>query len=176
MVANDPWDCLYEGMLPFHEHFRATLNQIRMLLPSTDAASGSKNRAQTLTAVLSLSHRLCRSLEAHHMIEEQFIFPKLSAKLPQFAPSSQHTSEHETMHHALESLQSEVERLALQLRKGKTKDRELDNYYDYADFNSRLKILAETLLPHLEAEEKSLRAESVKAAGFKLNEIQGLIR
>lgn len=112
----------------------------------------------------------------HHSIEEAYIFPKLAQRLPQFAPSSQHTKEHQVMHNALESMQREIQRLAKDLKSGKARSQqELSNFYDYDDMRSKVDHLSSVLLPHLAEEEKSLRAASVKEAGFKLSEIEHLI-
>ncbi|CDR99807.1 uncharacterized protein SPSC_02954 [Sporisorium scitamineum] len=174
---SDPWDCLYRGMLPFHEHFRHSVSQISALLTTLAPSSPTKNKINKLANVLYLSASLCRSLDTHHTIEERFIFPTLAKKLPQFAHSSQHTREHAQMHHALEGLEKYVEEVGRNLRAGKLKNGEqLEDVFDHAKMVRLVEELKEVLLPHLEAEEASLRAPVVKAAGFELGEIRNLIR
>lgn len=80
------------------------------------------------------------------------------------------------MHKALEDMQREIQRLAKDLKSGKAKSQqELANFYEYDDMKVKVDHLSSVLLPHLQEEEKSLRADSVKAAGFKLSEIEHLI-
>lgn len=104
------------------------------------------------------------------------IFPKLAQKLPQFAHSSQHTKEHDLMHGAIEKLEAYVVQVSGDMRNGKVKAEELGEVFDYDRMKGLVDRLGEVLLPHLEAEEASLRAEVVKAAGFQLGEIRNLIR
>ncbi|KAJ9478203.1 Hemerythrin domain-containing protein [Pseudozyma hubeiensis] len=174
---SDPWDCLYRGMLPFHQHFRHATAQISTLLLQLSPTSPPKPKLQILTNLLYLCSSLCSSLETHHAIEERFIFPTLAKKLPQFAHSSQHTKEHAQMHSALENLEHYVAQVSKDLRSGKIKKaEELDQVFDYAKMTKLVEELKSVLLPHLEAEEASLRAPVVKAAGFELGEIKNLIR
>lgn len=174
---SDPWDCLYHGMLPFHEHFRHTTSRISALLTTLSPSFPSKNKLETLDNLLSICASLCRSLEAHHSIEERLIFPILAKKLPQFAHSSQHTKEHQQMHHALQDLQKYIAQVSTNLRSVKLRNgRELDEVFDHAKMVKLVDELKRVLLPHLKAEEASLRAPVVKAAGFELGEIKNLIR
>ncbi|GAC76659.1 protein phosphatase 1, regulatory subunit, and related proteins [Moesziomyces antarcticus T-34] len=174
-TMGDPWDCLYEGMLPFHEHFRHSISQISALLTVLSPQSASKSKPTALNNLLYLTASLCRSLETHHTIEERFIFPTLAKKLPQFGKSSQHIKEHDQMHSALHSLESYVGEVARNLRQAKAKDG-LEEVYDHAKMEALVAKLKDTLLPHLAAEEASLRAPVVKEAGFELGEIRHLIR
>ena len=174
---SDPWDCLYRGMLPFHEHFRHAISQISALLATLSPTSPSKSKPNNLANLLYLCASLCSSLETHHTIEERFIFPTLAKKLPQFGHSSQHEKEHAKMHHALEDLEKYIQEVGKALRSGKLKSaEELDVVFDYSKMVKLVEELKQVLLPHLEAEEASLRAPVVKAAGFELGEIKNLIR
>ena len=175
-MATDPWDCLYHGMLPFHENFRHTISQISALLTTLSPSSPSKTKLNNLANLLYLSAALCHHLETHHTIEERYIFPILAKKLPQFGHSSQHTNEHQQMHKAIHNLERYVEEVSKNLRAGKVKAGELDEVYDHAKMVKLVDELKVVLLPHLEAEEASLRAPMVKEAGFQLNEIRNLIR
>lgn len=175
-LSSDPWDCLYNGMLPFHEHFRHTLSQITTLLETLSPTSPSKNKPNNLANLLYLSTGLCQHLEGHHTIEERFIFPTLAKKLPQFGHSSQHIKEHEKMHKALDNLEKYIGQVSRNLRSGKVKNGELEEVFDYEKMKKLVEGLREVLLPHLAAEEASLRAPVVKEAGFQLSEIKNLIR
>ncbi|KAJ1029620.1 hypothetical protein NDA13_002865 [Ustilago tritici] len=126
-LSPDPWDSLYNGMLPFHEHFRHTLSQITILLST-------------------------------------------------FGHSSQHTKEHAQMYKAIENLEKYVGEVSKALRSGKVREGELEEVFDYAKIKKLVDGLRDVLLLHLEAEEASLRAPVVKAAGFELGEIRNLIR
>ncbi len=115
-------DCLYEGMLPFHEHFRHSISQISALLTVLSPQSASKSKPTALNNLLYLTASLCRSLETHHTIEERFIFPTLAKKLPQFGKSSQHIKEHDQMHSALHTSKATWARWRANLRQAKAKD------------------------------------------------------
>lgn len=176
-MSSDPWDCLYRGMLPFHEHFRHSVSQMSAILTTLSPSAPGKNKVNNLANLLYLSASLCRSLDTHHTIEERFIFPTLAKKLPQFAQSSQHTKEHAQMHDALKNLEKYVEQVGRNLRTGKLKSgEELVDVFDHAKMVGLVDELKKVLLPHLAAEEASLRAPVVKAAGFELGEIKNLIR
>ncbi|SAM80691.1 uncharacterized protein UBRO_02530 [Ustilago bromivora] len=176
LLSPDPWDSLYNGMLPFHEHFRHTLSQITTLLSTVSPTSPSKSKLSNLANLLYSCASLCQYLETHHTIEERYIFPVLAKKLPQFGHSSQHTKEHAQMHKAIENLEKYVGEVSKALRSGKVREGELEEAFDYAKIKKLVDGLRDMLLPHLEAEEASLRAPVVKAAGFELSEIRNLIR
>lgn len=78
------------------------------------------------------------------------------------------------MHHALQDLQKYIAQVSTNLRS--VKGRELDEVFDHAKMVKLVDELKRVLLPHLKAEEASLRAPVVKAAGFELGEIKNLIR
>ncbi len=81
------------------------------------------------------------------------------------------------MHKAIHNLESYVEEVSGKLRSGKVKNGEgLEDVYDHTKMVKLVEELKGVLLPHLEAEEASLRAPVVKEAGFQLNEIKNLIR
>ncbi|SNX83176.1 uncharacterized protein MEPE_01882 [Melanopsichium pennsylvanicum] len=176
-LSSDPWDCLYNGMLPFHENFRHTISQISALLTTLSPTSNSKSKPQNLANLVYLSSTLCHHLEIHHTIEERFVFPILAKKLPQFGNSSQHTNEHVQMHEALHKLEAYVDEITKALKGGKLKKpQDVDEAFDYGKMSKLVEDVEKVLLPHLEAEEASLRAPVVKQAGFQLNEIKNLIR
>ncbi|SJX61790.1 uncharacterized protein SRS1_12774 [Sporisorium reilianum f. sp. reilianum] len=176
-MTSDPWDCLYHGMLPFHEHFRHSVTQISTLLTTLQPSSPSKNKPTNLANLLYLCASLCRSLDTHHTIEERFIFPVLAPRLPQFAHSSQHTREHAQMHSALHELETYVGEVGQRLRGGRVKSgAEVEEVFEWDKMNGLVEGLKAVLLPHLQAEEASLRADVVKKAGFQLAEIKNLIR
>lgn len=81
------------------------------------------------------------------------------------------------MHSAIHNLEQYVEQVTKALRGGKLKKgEEIEEVYDHAKMVKLVDELKKVLLPHLEAEEASLRGPVVKEAGFQLNEIKSLIR
>ncbi|UZJ54558.1 hypothetical protein CBS101457_003878 [Exobasidium rhododendri] len=188
-MVRDPYDRLLQGMIPFHNHFRHTHAQIMRAIPTSQAATRSD-----LQTIFQHSLSLCRSLEMHHSIEEAYIFPLLAIKMPDFGTTNPvHIKEHEAMHVKLEVLEkySEKTMRALQSKAGKDyegegcgkvlKDGGEDgeaqkkpwptSFYDADKFDVIMRELAAALFPHLDAEEKSLRASNLKEHGFTVQEL-----
>lgn len=64
MPRGDPWNRLYEGMLPYHEHFRKTHAYLQKVLPETQTLP-----RDDLQVVLGRILHLVQALEGHHYIE-----------------------------------------------------------------------------------------------------------
>lgn len=173
-----PMNRLYEGMLPFHDHFRQSFSVLSRV--------GAGPRAQRLSAaelrtLLGRAAGLVRSLEMHHHIEETYIFPLLAKRMPSFGhEEGTHLREHEEMHAALEAFgeYAGVCLARLEGPKGKGVDKERikeegwpKEVFDASVFEERLNTLGKALFPHLDAEEKSLRAESLRNAGWTVAEV-----
>ncbi|CAD6887481.1 unnamed protein product [Tilletia caries] len=190
----DPYARLLNIMLPYHNRFRQTYATIQATLHSPHPQSLPQRRLETLLhQTLNLTHHL----DAHHHIEESFIFPVLAVRMPQFgagdAGDKGHVEEHRRMHASLETLRTyarSVERLlsgsagrkavndgAGQVLPSSQQDSDDDEVekrkdwptaiFDSARFKALVGQLGATLFPHLEAEETSLRPANIKAAGDK---------
>lgn len=195
MPNHDPFARLYQGMLPFHNHFRMEHAQIVKGIPQSQS-----NPKSSLLRLMQQALQLCGHLEMHHTIEEAHIFPLLAKKIPSFALDSNHIKEHSLMHAQLESLQEYSSKVlrdlqsssgrkaesegAGQVIKAETEEEDREDgkggkrkpwpvsIYDEERFETLIKGVAETLFPHLQAEEASLRPENLKKHGMTLSDIQ----
>lgn len=190
MPNNDPFARLYQGMLPFHNHFRAEHAQIVRGIPESQSIP-----KVSLLRLMQQALQLCGHLEMHHTIEEAHIFPLLAKKVPSFAMDSDHIKEHALMHAQLEALQEYASKVlrdlqsspgrkaesegAGQVIKGEDEDDDdvkrkpwPTSLYDEEKFDTLIKGVAATLFPHLQAEEASLRPENLKKHGMTLGDIQ----
>jgi hemerythrin-like domain-containing protein len=156
-------------MLPFHNGFRAKHAALMQRLPEASQMSKSQ-----LMSFLQIGASLAQHLEAHHGIEEAYIFPLLAKKLPQFG--KEHLQEHATMHQAVEGMGKYIEQCAKKLQNGRAKKGDDDvwpkDIFDEEKMRSHLDHLRDTLFVHLEHEEASLRPESLKKAGFTEDDIR----
>lgn len=170
-TMSDPYGRLLSRMLPFHANFRHHYAQILKELPKTKTGS-----EQQVNELMMSNLQLCSHLEMHHSIEEAYIFPQLARRIPEFGKSSQHTREHEAMHAGLAILQNYSEQVIDRLEKevvpqkndGKPWPKEM---YDVEKMESILHHLGQVLFPHLDAEENSISADSMRKAGFTIEEL-----
>ncbi len=149
---SDPYNKLYEGMRFYHSLLRNKWVLIRQEL-NTETPRPQRVVPQFLD--------FTQHLDLHHRIEEAHIFPLLAKRLPQFADNAAHKKEHEVMHKCLT---------------------DLEGYARYVQDDmsswslSKAKVLVDrlegALFPHLEAEEESLKAESLRKAGFTVEELR----
>ncbi|EPQ27598.1 uncharacterized protein PFL1_04736 [Pseudozyma flocculosa PF-1] len=195
-MAPDPYARLYRGMLPFHNSFRTHLSSIQRLLstlppppsppptsttttttteprtatPTTTTTTKTSLEASmlpTVTSILQTSLTLCHHLHVHHSIEEHHIFPRLAAKMPQFGQHDQHVREHAQMTRHVDALERYCTLALRELRKGKG----AAGAFEVQQMRILVGALEDTLLPHLQEEEESLKAENLKRAGFDVSEI-----
>ncbi|PWN29854.1 hypothetical protein BDZ90DRAFT_230694 [Jaminaea rosea] len=181
----DPYSYLYERMLPFHANFRRTIAMIQHTLPQTQTLP-----KRDLERFLAMGVQLVHHLEMHHSIEEAHIFPVLATKMPDFGASATHVHEHEVMHAALEAFGGELMATHRRLTGSQGKKAEAEgcgqalqreeeegrkawprSVYDGEKVANLTQTLAEALLPHLEAEEASISAKSMRAAGWTEEEV-----
>jgi len=93
------WNRLADSMDRFHAYFRMEFERIYEL------ADGSFHELRmTLPMYLKEVDGLKRHLEAHHTIEERFIFPILANRMPAFAENEQHRKSHDGIHEGLDRL------------------------------------------------------------------------
>lgn len=102
--------------------------------------------------------------------------------MPAFGPSATHVHEHEVMHTALESFGSELIATHKRLTSSQGKKAESEGcgqggkewpkaVYDGEKVKGLTEVLAQALLPHLEAEERSISAKSMREAGWSEEEV-----
>jgi iron-sulfur cluster repair protein YtfE (RIC family) len=169
-MSVDPFSHLLQGMVPFHNSFRMHHAEIQARLATSQTLS-----KRDLSQMMRTSLQLCNHLDTHHMIEETYIFPLLAKKMTQFAPSSQHTKEHDVMHATLEKLQTYSRGVLgrLQDSQGSVEAGTAwpKDVYDSEKFSTLVDDLAQALFPHLAAEEESLSPASLRKAGFTAEEL-----
>ena len=100
-----------------HDSFRENMRSLRRLIESADA-SGAKAAAENLPLLSNyrrfgnLCGQHCAIIEMHHSLEDQMIFPALSAKGEAFrAVVDRLKAEHEIVHRLLERLIGQLEAL-----------------------------------------------------------------
>ncbi|SPO39275.1 uncharacterized protein PSFLO_04755 [Pseudozyma flocculosa] len=100
-----------------------------------------------------------RSLDATH------------AKMPQFGQHDQHVREHAQMTRHVDALERYCTLALRELRKGKG----AAGAFEVQQMRILVGALEDTLLPHLQEEEESLKAENLKRAGFDQLAIKHLL-
>jgi hemerythrin-like domain-containing protein len=100
---------------------------------------------------LTTGLEFCRQLEAHHSIEETYVFPMLARKMPEFEKQEHLLEQHKEIHKGLDLFQEYLE----QCRGG---ERELrrDELKEIMDSFSKV------LWAHLDDEVRTLGAENMR--------------
>ncbi|KAL7423457.1 hypothetical protein Q5752_001037 [Cryptotrichosporon argae] len=154
------WNVLADGMDRFHNHFRWEYNRIYTL------ADGSFHKeGLTLARFIREAQQLHHHLDMHHRIEEAYIFPLLAKRMPQFKDGAREKGAHLISHKKIHD--------------------GLDRYNDFlqaalanpASYNAQtlrdiMDGFKKVLFDHLDEEVKDLGHESMKAAGWTLDEIR----
>ncbi|WVR07421.1 hypothetical protein IAU60_004462 [Kwoniella sp. DSM 27419] len=153
------WNRLAVHMDQFHSHFRYEFNRVYTL-----ADGGFHKEGMSLPRFLREAQQLYSHLDMHHRIET-YIFPVLAKKMPQFAmgkrESGEHLKSHKAIHDGLERYDKFI-REALE---------ETSNY-DAGKLRVIMDGFREVLFTHLDEEVHDLGAESMKAAGWTLDEVR----
>ncbi|TFK75388.1 hypothetical protein BDN72DRAFT_811004 [Pluteus cervinus] len=95
------WNRLQNLMMNFHGHFKSEFNTLHEL------ADGSyTRRGLSLSNYLRTASRFVHELTMHHTIEEQYFFPMLAKKMPEFSVNSDaaHMISHAGIHRGLDDL------------------------------------------------------------------------
>jgi len=103
---------------------------------------------------------LKRHLEGHHSIEEQYIFPDLAKRMPEFAENEKHLQSHAAIHHGLE----ELGKLTREYRAE-------PSTYNPEKIRECLDSFRDVLMRHLDEEVTDLRGENLKKY-WTLKEVQ----
>ncbi|KAI5118926.1 hypothetical protein M0805_003750 [Coniferiporia weirii] len=143
---NARWGRLGETMEQFHNYFKMEFGRVYEL------SDGSfVNYRMSLQMFLREAEGLKKHLEAHHSIEERFIFPELAKKMPAFAADEQHRKSHEAIHEGLDKLSA----LTREFRENPTS-------YSPERMRECLESFREVLMRHLDEEVADLSAENMK--------------
>lgn len=130
----------------YHRHFRHTWN---MLYEA--AKSGQRPTGTSIRGYIYMGLQLCRQLTTHHTIEERWIFPELSQRMPGFADDEVLIHQHEQIHEGLEKVQKYLEDC-------QSGERELR----MNEMKEIMDSFGEVLWTHLDEEVRMLGAENVR--------------
>ncbi|ODN92787.1 hypothetical protein L198_05582 [Cryptococcus wingfieldii CBS 7118] len=154
------WNRLAVHMDMFHSHFRMEFAQIYEL------ADGKYEQAgMTLSRFLREATSLSSHLDLHHRIEEAHIFPILAKKMPQFQAGKRESGEHL---HSHKLIHDGLDRYDAFLAAAQANPKS----YDGVKLREVLDSFKEVLFRHLDEEVKDLGAESMKAAGWTIEEVR----
>ncbi|WVQ99898.1 hypothetical protein IAU59_007041 [Kwoniella sp. CBS 9459] len=153
------WNRLAVHMDQFHSHFRYEFNRVYTL-----ADGGFHKEGMTLPRFLREAQQLYSHLDMHHRIET-YIFPVLAKKMPQFAHGKREAGEHLKSHKAIHDGLEKYDRF---LRDSL----EDASNYDATKLRTIMDGFRDVLFSHLDEEVKDLGAESMKAAGWTLDELR----
>lgn len=154
------WNRLAVHMDSYHNSFRLEFKRVYTL-----ADGGYEEQAMKLPRFLRLAQQLSSHLSMHHRIEETYIFPILSKKMPQFAAGKRESGEHLVAH---QKIHDGLDRY----------DRFLSDSLDDPSVYSGQKLreimdsFREVLFTHLDEEVNDLQGESMRAAGWTLEEMK----
>ncbi|GAA93753.1 uncharacterized protein L969DRAFT_84795 [Mixia osmundae IAM 14324] len=139
------WDRIADHMDSFHNHFRQTFEHVYR------HAEDYRMLGLSLNSFLAQAMSLYTHLNMHHSIEERFIFPHLSQRMPQFAHGEQHTREHQEMHKGLERYSAYIKTA-----------QQTPSKYDGSELRAIMSELGSVLMPHMDAEVTSLKGASLR--------------
>lgn len=150
------WNRLATGMSSFHNSFKH-----RYRTTYDNAAGGFHARGQSLSAFLNEALYLSRSLDMHHRIEEAHIFPLLARRLEQFSPgNSDHVKAHRAIHDGMAKYEAYIH-----------KAQRDPSSYNAKELRDIMDGFEKVLFDHLDQEVEDIGADSLKKAGFKIEEL-----
>jgi hemerythrin-like domain-containing protein len=143
------YNSMAEHMEYYHNHFRQTWNMLY------GACTNNKRPSSlSLKQFINSGLQFCSHLTTHHGIEEQYIFPLLATKMPEFkagANAAELLRQHQAIHRGLDGLEE-------YLKKCKSGEIELD----LKILKSKMDTWGEVLWKHLDQEVKTLGAENMR--------------
>ncbi|EIW67380.1 hypothetical protein TREMEDRAFT_33693 [Tremella mesenterica DSM 1558] len=147
----------------FHSYFREEFSYIYI-----NADGRFHTQGLSLSSFLRKAQGLSHHLDMHHKIEEIHIFPILAKKMPQFkvgvSESGEHLKSHKLIHEGLENYDSF---LSTSLRNPSS--------YNPTALRAIMDSFKDVLFKHLDEEVKDLRGESMRAAGWTLEEFRRIV-
>lgn len=146
-------------------------------MPSPRHASSYRGKCES--EVVFGKVRCVLILSWHHCPKETYIFPLLAKKMPAFAHDDSHRKEHQVMHHRLETYEHYIQQVAKSLGKKSTQQGDdglwAKDVYDADKMKTLIDELGQALFPHLKAEEESLKAKSMREAGWTEAEVNKIM-
>ncbi|KAF8318123.1 hypothetical protein DL93DRAFT_2184601 [Clavulina sp. PMI_390] len=141
----------------FHNHFKLTF---RTIWRSAEDIDG--DNARELKSFVRRADELYQHLCMHHDIEERYIFPVLSRRMPQFrAKTGTHLKEHKEMHAILDRYHEYLLSCV-----GSPEKWSSDRLHEI------MSDLERVLFGHMDDEVKSLGADSMYASGWTEKEMR----
>ncbi|KAF8514969.1 hemerythrin/HHE cation-binding motif-containing protein [Gautieria morchelliformis] len=133
-------------MQDFHTYLKYEFDELYAL------ADGSFNsRGMSLSMFLQSATDFRRHLEAHHSIEEKYLFPILARKMPAFSDNEQHRNSHKQIHDGLDALTALIARFHSSLPS-----------YSPTEFRACLDGFRDVLTRHLDEEVHDLQGENLR--------------
>jgi hemerythrin-like domain-containing protein len=143
------YNSMSEHMEYFHNHFRQTWNMLY------GACTNNKRPSSlSLKQFINAGLQFCSHLTTHHGIEEQYIFPMLAAKMPEFKAgpnAAELLRQHKEIHRGLDGFEEYLKKC----RNGETE-------LDLKTLKLKMDTWGEVLWKHLDQEVKTLGAENMR--------------
>ncbi|KAL2202692.1 hypothetical protein CC79DRAFT_1372852 [Sarocladium strictum] len=131
----------------FHNHFRSTWNILY-----TACTTGKRPSNLTLRQFLATGLTFADQLTAHHTIEERYIFPMLSSRMPEFdVKKGDLVKQHEEIHKGLDEFQGYL----LRCKQG-------EEDFEMGELRRRMEGWGKVLWEHLDDEVRGLGAERMR--------------
>lgn len=130
----------------FHNHFRSQWN---MLFNS--CVNNKRSGGQSIRAFINAGLQFVSHLEMHHGIEEQYVFPMLAKKMPEFRKQKELLAQHREIHKGMDKMEE-------YLKKCNSGEIELR----LADLKIIMDSFGAVLWQHLDQEVKTLGAENMR--------------
>ncbi|KAI1809817.1 hypothetical protein GGS20DRAFT_252544 [Poronia punctata] len=169
---------LAEHMDMFHSHFRQSWT-----LLYEAASSGHRPKNMSLRAFINTGLQLVSHLEAHHSIEEAYVFPKLAKRMPEFRSGKQdvpHGGEEVKKGGRGKKKAAELIRQHVEIHKGMDGLREYlqkclsgEQPLEMSVVKTQMDTWGDVLWTHLDQEVQALGAENMRRY-WSLDEMWGL--
>ncbi len=143
------YNSMSEHMEYFHNHFRQTWNMLY-----SACTSNKRPSSMSLKQFINAGVQFCSHLTTHHGIEEQYIFPILAAKMPEFKNgpnAAELLRQHEEIHKGLDGFEDYLKKC----RSGETE-------LDLKTLKLKMDTWGEVLWKHLDQEVRTLGAENMR--------------
>ncbi|KAK9312396.1 hypothetical protein V1524DRAFT_439353 [Lipomyces starkeyi] len=137
---------LAEKMDYFHNHFRRSWNHLY-----TACANNERPTGVSIRQFIMMGLNFCSQLGAHHMIEEEHVFPILAKKMPEFCKEVELLQQHKQIHAGMDRLEDYLKRCL-----SGTTDLRLDEMKRLIDG------FGVVLWAHLDDEVRALGAENMR--------------
>ncbi|KAK3313747.1 hypothetical protein B0H66DRAFT_606993 [Apodospora peruviana] len=143
---------LAEQMDYFHNHFREMWTTLY-----TACTNGRRPPGTSLRQFIDEGLRLTQYLEAHHSIEESYLYPLLARKMPQFKTTGRHKNDCELLKQH-QQIHEGMDVFVAYLQACKNRETELE----LSVLKEKMDLWGEVLMKHLDQEVKELEADVMR--------------